>query len=250
MKNLCTLTISQMRSLLRSRKVSWRELVQAHLDRIAAVNRVVNAVVELRVEAALAEAAAVDANPKGRDALPLDGIPVNIKDHFDVEGYASHRRREDDGATRIAPRRGRAAARCGSDHHRKCNQPDFQIRWNTVSDLYGATRNPRDLSLTSGGSSGGDAAAVAAGMVPLGLGADYDGSIRVPASFCGIYGSRPSAGRIPAVAALKPFDGPPTLDLMYSTGPFARSVENLQPAYRVLAGPDPRDPATVPVPLD
>ena len=149
MKNLCTLTISQMRSLLRSRKVSWRELVQAHLDRIAAVNRVVNAVVELRAEAALAEAAAVDANPKGRDALPLDGIPVNIKDHFDVEGYASHRRREDDGATRIAPRRGRAAARCGSDHHRKCNQPDFQIRWNTVSDLYGATRNPRDLSLTS-----------------------------------------------------------------------------------------------------
>ena len=86
MNNLCTLTISQMRSLLRSRKISRRELVQAHLDRIAAVNRVVNAVVELRAEAALAEASAIDANPKGRDALPLDGIAVSIKDHFDVEG--------------------------------------------------------------------------------------------------------------------------------------------------------------------
>jgi amidase len=251
MNNLCTLTISQMRSLLRSRKISRRELVQAHLDRIAAVNRVVNAVVELRAEAALAEASAIDANPKGRDALPLDGIAVSIKDHFDVEGML-HTEGVKTMAQRRSPHDEVAVKRlrdAGAIIIGKCNQPDFQIRWNTVSDLYGATRNPRDLSLTSGGSSGGDAAAVAAGMVPLGLGADYGGSIRVPASFCGIYGLRPSAGRIPAVTALEPFDGPPTLDLMCSTGPFARSVEDLQTAYRVLAGPDPRDPATVPVPL-
>ena len=251
MNDLCTLTISQMRSLLHSRKISRRELVQTHLDRIAAVNPIVNAVVELRAEAALAEAAAIDANPKGRDVLPLDGIPVSIKDHFDVEGML-HTEGVKTMAQRRSPHDEVAVKRlrdAGAIIIGKCNQPDFQIRWNTVSDLYGATRNPRDLSLTSGGSSGGDAAAVAAGMVPLGLGADYGGSIRVPASFCGIYGLRPSAGRIPAVAALEPFDGPPTLDLMCSTGPFARSVEDLQTTYRILAGPDPRDPATVPVSL-
>jgi amidase len=249
MTELCALTISQMRSLLHSRKISRRELVQAHLDRIVAVNRVVNAFVELRAEAALVEAEAIDANPNRQAALPLDGIPVSIKDHFDVEGMLhtegvktmAHRRSPHD---EVAVKRLRDA---GAIILGKCNQPDFQIRWNTVSDLYGATRNPHNLSLTSGGSSGGDAAAVAAGMVPFGLGADYGGSIRVPASFCGIYGLRPSAGRIPAVAALEPFDGPPTLDLMCSIGPFARSVEDLQTTYRVLAGPDLGDPATVPV---
>jgi amidase len=164
MNNLCTLTISQMRSLLRSRKISRRELVQAHLDRIAAVNRVVNAVVELRAEAALAEASAIDANPKGRDALPLDGIAVSIKDHFDVEGML-HTEGVKTMAQRRSPHDEVAVKRlrdAGAIIIGKCNQPDFQIRWNTVSDLYGATRNPRDLSLTSGGSSGGDAAAVAA----------------------------------------------------------------------------------------
>jgi amidase len=252
MSELCALTISQIHSLLRARKLSRRELVQAHLDRVGAVNPQVNAIVELRAEAALAEAAALDADPKGRDDRPLDGIPVSIKDHFDVESMLhtegvktmQQRRSPHD---EIAVKRLRDA---GAIIIGKCNQPDFQIRWNTVSDLYGATRNPRDLSLTSGGSSGGDAAAVAAGMAPLGLGADYGGSIRVPASFCGIYGLRPSAGRIPAVAETEPFDGPPTLDLMCSTGPFARSIEDLETTYRVLAGPDPRDPATVPVPLD
>ncbi len=251
MNDLCTLTVSQMRSLLHARKISRRELVQAHLDRISTVNPVVNAVVELRAEVALAEATAVDANPEDRDALPLDGIPVSIKDHFDVEGMlhtegVKTMARRQSPLDEVAVKRLRDA---GAIIIGKCNQPDFQIRWNTISDLYGATRNPRDLSLTSGGSSGGDAAVVAAGMAPLGLGADYGGSIRVPAGFCGVYGLRPSAGRIPAVAALEPFDGPPTLDFMCSTGPFARSVEDLQTAYQVLAGPDPRDPATVPVPL-
>jgi amidase len=251
MSDLCTLTISQMRSLLHARKISRRELVQAHLDRIGVVNPVVNAVVELRAEAALAEAASIDANSKDREAPPLDGIPVSIKDHFDVEGML-----HTEGVKTMAQRRSpldevavKRLRDAGAIIIGKCNQPDFQIRWNTISELYGATRNPRDLSLTPGGSSGGDAAAVAAGMVPLGLGADYGGSIRVPASFCGIYGLRPSAGRIPAVASLEPFDGPPTLDFMCSTSPFARSVEDLQTAYRVLAGPDPRDPATVPVPV-
>ncbi len=129
----------------------------------------------------------------------------------------------------------------------KCNQPDFQIRWNTVNDLYGATRNPRDTSLTAGGSSGGDAAAVASGMAALGLGADYGGSIRVPASFCGVFGLRPSAGRVPQVQALDPEQGGMTLDLMNSPGPFARTLDDLWAAFVALAGPDPRDPSSLPV---
>jgi amidase len=252
MSDLHTLTISDMRALVRSRKISRRDLVRAHLDRAATVNGAVNAFVELRAEAALAEAAAADANPDTREALLLDGIPISIKDHFDVEGML-----HTEGVKTMAQRRSphdevavKRLRQAGAIVIGKCNQPDFQIRWNTISDLYGATRNPRNLSATAGGSSGGDAAAVAAGMVPLGLGADYGGSIRVPASFCGIYGLRPSAGRIPAVPALAPFDGPPTLDLMCSTGLFTRSVEDLRTAYKVLAGPDPRDPATVPVALD
>lgn len=251
MTDLNGLSLAQMRALLSSRQISRRELVKAHLDRVAALNGAVNAFVELRAEAALAEADAADRDAEKRAQLPLDGIPISIKDHFDVEGM-----RHTEGVRTMAERRSprdeeavRRLRRAGAIIVGKCNQPDFQIRWNTVSDLYGATRNPRDLSLTAGGSSGGDAAAVAAGMVALGLGADYGGSIRVPASFCGVYGLRPSAGRVPAVAALEPFDGPPTLDLFCSIGPFARSVDDLHTAFNVLAGPDPRDPATVPVAL-
>ena len=125
----------------------------------------------------------------------------------------------------------------------KANQPDFQIRWNTVNALYPPTRNPRDPSLSAGGSSGGDAAAVAAGMAALGLGADYGGSIRVPACFCGVYGVRPSAGRVPHVQTLDAAAGGMTHDLMNSPGPLARSLDDLWTALGVLAGADARDPS-------
>lgn len=248
---LCRLTAAEMVARLRAREITRRELVTAHIDRIARVNGAVNAIVELRAEAALAEAVAADREDVTRVRLPLDGVPVSIKDHFDVarmkrtEGVRAH-------AERVSPGDAVAIARlkaAGAIVVGKANQPDYQIRWNTVNGLYGATRNPRDLSRTAGGSSGGDAAAVAGGMAALGLGADYGGSIRVPASFCGIWGLRPSAGRVPGVSTLPPFDGPPTLDHMNSIGPLARSLDDLWTAFAVLAGPDPRDPATVAMPL-
>lgn len=249
--DLCSLTACSMLELVRRRDVSRRELVQAHLDSVARTNGRVRAIVELRAEEALVEADAGDRAHAGRDGLALDGIPMVVKDHFDVAGMkhtegvpARSEFRSPSDEVVIGRLRDAGAIIIG-----KCNQPDYQIRWNTVSHLYGATHNPRDLAKSAGGSTGGDAAAVAAGMAPIGLGVDYGGSIRVPASFCGIYGLRPSAGRIPAAPTLPPFDGPPTVDLMASIGPLARSVDDLWRAYAVLAGADAGDPSSLPLPL-
>ncbi len=245
------MTASQLRHLVRTKAASRREIVQAHLDRAAARNAAVNAIVEQRAEKALAEADAADRDSGDRSGLPLDGIPVSIKDTFDVTGMR-HTEGIRSMAERVSPADAVAVARlraAGAIVIGKCNQPDFQMRWNTVSDLYGPTRNPRDLSRSVGGSSGGDAAAVATGMAPLGLGADYGGSIRLPAAWCGIYGLRPTPGTIPSVAALPPLDAPPTIDVMASIGPLARSVEDLWTALQVMAGSDPRDPTCCDRPL-
>ena len=155
---------------IRAREVSRRQVLEAHLDRIDAVNGLVNAVVE-RVDrdTALAAAEAADRDHEARAALPLDGVPVSIKDHFDVEGML-HTEGVRSFADRRSPGNSATVQRlldAGAFIVGKCNQPDFQIRWNTVNDLYGATRNPRDTSLTAGGSSGGDAAAVASPGWPL-----------------------------------------------------------------------------------
>ena len=249
---LCALDAASLVRLVSRREVSREQVMRAHLARIGRLDAAVHAFVELRPEEALAQARAADAAHLARAGLPLDGVPVSIKDHFDVAGW---RRTEGvaEFAQRVSPADAEAVRRlraAGAIVVGKANQPDFQIRWNTVSSLHGATRNPRDPARTAGGSSGGDAAAVAAGFAPLGLGADYGGSIRVPASFCGVWGLRPSAGRVPGVASLPPLDGPPTLDLMTSIGPFARTLADLESAYRALAGVHPGDPATVPVVRD
>ena len=248
---LCSMTATEMVHLVGKGEITRRELVEAHLERIAEHNGAINAIVETRSEAALAEATAADRDAANRAGLALDGVPICIKDHFDVAGM-KHTEGVRAMAQRVSTADELVVARlraAGAIIVGKCNQPDFQIRWNTVNDLYGATRNPRDLKRSAGGSSGGDAAAVASGMAALGLGADYGGSIRVPAAFCGIYGLRPSAGRVPGVATLPPFDGAPTLDLMLSIGPFARSANDLWRAFEVLSGADPRDPATIDMPL-
>jgi amidase len=235
---------------IRSREVSRREVLEAHLERIEAVNGAVNAIVDLRDrEESLGEADAADRDHERRAGLPLDGVPVSIKDHFDViglrhtEGVRAWAERRSPGNSAVVQR----LLDAGATVIGKANQPDFTIRWNTVNALYGATRNPRDLRRSAGGSSGGDAAAVAAGMAVLGLGTDYGGSIRVPATFCGVFGLRPSAGRVPQVQVLDPDETPPTADLMWSNGPLARSLDDLWTAFRVLSGPDPRDPTSLPL---
>src|SRR5438067_2988597 len=241
---------TELVAAVRARAVSRREVLESHLDRIDAIDDAIGAFVERRDrDEALAEADDADRRHAERSALPLDGVPFSAKDHFDVEGM-----RHTEGVAALAERRSpgdaavvRRLRDAGAFVVGKCNQPDFQIRWNTVNGLYPPTRNPRDLTRTAGGSSGGDAAAVASGMAALGLGADYGGSIRVPASFCGIYGVRPSAGRVPHVQALDPSAGGMTLDLMNSPGPLARSLDDLWTALGVLAGADARDPVSIPV---
>lgn len=249
--DLYTKTALALRGLVQRREVSREEVVKAHLARIDAVNPGLNAIVESRAEQALHEARQADATHDSRVGLPLDGVPFSIKDHYDVAGMkhteglpaqADLRSPADE----VVIQRLKAA---GAIIVGKANQPDLQIRWNTISHLYGPTRNPRHPDKTPGGSSGGDAAAVAAGMAAIGMGLDYGGSIRVPAAFCEIYGLRPSAGRVPKIGTLPPFDGPPSVDWMSCVGPLARSVEDLSCVFSVLAGQHWGDPASVPVPL-
>jgi amidase len=249
MTELFRLSAHELVARVRAREVTRREVLEAHIARLEATNHDVNAIVEVREES-LADADAADRDHDRRAHLPLDGVPVSIKDHFDVEGML-HTEGVRAFGERRSPGNSVAVERllaAGALIVGKANQPDFQIRWNTVNDLFGATRNPRDLSLTAGGSSGGDAAAVAAGMAAIGLGADYGGSIRVPASFCGLYGLRPSAGRVPKVQTIARETEPPTGDLMNSPGPLARTLADAWSAFRALAGAHPLDPTSVPVP--
>ena len=232
---------------MRAGELSRREVVEAHAARIEEVNGAVNALVDLRLDEALAEASAADA--AGGAGGPLDGVPVSIKENFDVAGMPTTAGIPS--RAELAPERDELSVRrlreAGAIVLGKGNMPDLAIRWNTISSLHGVTRNPRDPGLTVGGSSGGEAAAVAAGMVPLGLGSDYGGSIRVPATWCGVLGFRPTTGMVAKAPELVPLDFPPSYDLMASTGPLARSVEDLELAFHVLRGPSTHDPASVPV---
>ena len=250
MSELCHLTAAELTAAVRDRRASRREVLEAHLDRIEDADGAIGAFVERRDRAeALGEADAADRAHDARETLPLDGVPVSVKDHFDVEGMrhteavAPFAERRSPGTSLVVQR----LLAAGAIVVGKANQPDFQIRWNTVNAVYPPTRNPRDPGLSAGGSSGGDAAAVASGMAALGLGADYGGSIRVPASFCRVFGVRPSAGRVPHVQALDAAAGGMTLDLMNSPGPFARSLDDAWTALEVLAGAHPRDPVSLPV---
>ena len=251
MTELHELGASDLVSRIRSREVSRREVVEAHARRIEAVNAAVNAFVVLRLEAALAEADEADARHDERAGLPLDGVPLSIKETFDVEGMET--------TLGLPARKGLVAERdeaavarlraAGGIVLGKANAPDLAIRWNTISSLFGATLNPRDPTRSAGGSTGGDAAAIAAGMTPLGLGADYGGSVRVPATFCEIVGLRPTTGVTPRAPVVPPQDGDPSMDLMQSVGPLARSVDDLELALDVLRGPTAGDPAAIPAEL-
>jgi amidase len=217
--------------------------VEACVERIEERNSELNALVDLRLDEALAEAGA------GGTGGPLDGVPISVKHNFDVEGmpttYGIRSR-----AGLIAERDELAVRRlrdAGAIVLGKANMPDLAMRWNTLSSLHGPTRNPRDPERSAGGSSGGDAAAVAAGMARLGLGSDYGGSIRVPATWCGVLGFRPTSGLVPRATVLPPHDFPPSYDLMASPSLVARSADDLELAFDVLRGASVGDPASVPV---
>jgi amidase len=239
MPELHYLSATELAALLRRRELGAAELMEAHLRRVEEVNGPVNAIVTLVAERAMDQARAADDDlARGRWRGPLHGLPVAHKDLVDTAGirttygspiFAGHVPAEDD----LIVRRMRAA---GAITVGKTNTPEFGTGSHTVNEVFGATRNPYDLTRSAGGSSGGAAAALACGMVPLADGSDMGGSLRNPASFCGVVGLRPSLGRVPEW---------PLYNQWESTsvgGPMARNVGDLALLLSVLAGPDPRAP--------
>ena len=246
----------ELAAAIRAGEATSRAVLDAHLERIAAVNPSVNAVTEVLAQRAAADADAADsALRRGADVGPLHGVPVSIKINVDVAGSPTS-----DGMPAFAdalpsgdaPLVARLRA-AGAIPFARTNMPDLGLRWHTESALHGATRNPWDGARTPGGSSGGEAAAIATGMSPLGIGNDVGGSVRWPAQCCGVSSMRPTAGRVPHVSTTLPVEMPMSFQLFLTDGPMARRVEDLRLALSVIGGAATDDPWSVtpaPTPLD
>jgi amidase len=228
---------------IRRRRIGARELTELVLARIEALNQSLNAVIELRAEAALAEAAVADrAVCGGLEPGPLHGVPITVKEAFDVAGMHTtwgNPAAADQVAAReteVVRRLRRAGAIVVGKTNVAFMLSDFG---QTANALHGTTNNPWDPRRTPGGSSGGSAAAVAAPMTFLDYGSDLVGSIRIPASFCGVYGHRPSMNVVPPAGFQPPGPPAPDSDMLYlsALGPFARSAADLRLALRATAGP-------------
>jgi amidase len=237
---------------IRSKQASSQEVIEAHLRRIEAVNPSINAITAVLDEEAIEEAKAADrAIAGGGDLAPFHGVPFTVKASIDVTGTATsmglrilaeaYPNRDAPGVERL-----RAA---GAIPIGRTNCPGLTVRWHTDSELWGPTINPWDRSRTPGASSGGEAAALATGMSPLGLGSDGLGSLRWPAQCCGVSALKPTLGRIPHATTIEPADGAIGLQLTSVEGPIARRIADLGAALRVMAGPSWRDPWSVPAPL-
>ena len=240
--DLCFRPATELASMLRAGEISARELLEAHLDRITAVDPSINAIVTLDAEGARAAADAADAalaagNPVG----PLHGLPVAHKDTHATGGMRTtwgsplH-------ADTVPLRDELVVARyaaAGAVRVGKTNVPEFAAGSHTFNPLFGATHNPYRHGLSAGGSSGGAAAALAAGMVPLAEGSDMGGSLRNPAAFCNVVGLRPTPGRVPTWPAALGWSQ------LSVQGPMGRTVADVAMQLSVLAGPDPRVPISL-----
>ena len=229
-----------MAAQIASGELSARELLMSCLAKVDATDAKINAFTERTLTRAMAEADSVDARrAKGQPLGPLAGVPYAVKNLFDIEGVVtlagskvnrSHAAASDD-AFLISQMKAAGAVLVGA-----LNMDEYAYGFTTENTHYGATRNPHDLGRIAGGSSGGSGAAVAAGQVTITLGSDTNGSIRVPASLCGVWGLKPTFGRLSRRG---------TYPFVYSIdhlGPMASSLQGLALAYDVLQSPDPLDP--------
>ncbi len=250
--DLWRLGASDLARLIRSREVTSRQVVEAHLARIAAVNPALNAITVTLGETALAAAEAADRElAAGGEVGPLHGVPVTVKENIDLTGSATTQgivAMADAVPPMDAPHIAQIKA-AGAIPIGRTNLPDFGLRWHSDNALRGATKNPWDATRTPGGSSGGEAAALATGMTPLGMGNDYGGSLRWPSQCCGTAALKPTFGRISQASALAPEEATITLQLFAVQGPMARHVRDLRLAFENMSGPDARDPWWVPAPL-
>jgi len=250
---LWRMSATELADLIRSTQASSQEVIQAHLRRIEEINPSMNAVVIVMGEQALLAAKAADRVVAGGvDLPPLHGVPFTVKQNIDVAGTPTTqglKALSNAYPIRDAPVVERLKA-AGAIPIGRTNMPSGALRWHCESELWGTTLNPWDKSRTAGASSAGEAAAIATGMSPLGLGSDGLGSLRHPAQCCGVNALKPTLGRIPQASSIEPGDVAPIgIQLTSVTGPLARRVADLRAAFDVIAGPTWRDPWTVPAPL-
>ncbi|WP_410677286.1 amidase family protein [Amycolatopsis sp. cmx-4-68] len=248
--DLTELTAVDLARLIASREVSSTEVVQAFLDRIDLVNPHLNAFPVIMAEEALRQAAATDAaSARGEVAGPLHGVPFTVKLNIDVAGTATTWGVPVLGSN-IAAADAPAVERlrsAGGIPLARSNMPDLALRHDTDSSMHGRTINPTRPDRTPGGSSGGEGAALAARLTPLGLGNDLGGSLRSPAHCCGVMSLRPTPGVVPDAAVTLPDVPNLAAQILNVQGPMARRVADLELAMNVIAGPHPRDPWSVPL---
>jgi len=239
-----------MAEQIRQKKLSPVELVKAHLARIEELNPKLNAFVQVDAEGARRQArTAEEAVVRAEELGPLHGVPISIKSSIEINGMrceAGTKLRAGFVAAQDAPLVSRLR-QAGAIILGTTNTPELLMAWETDNLLYGRTNNPWDLSRTPGGSSGGEAAAIASGCSAGGVGSDGGGSIRVPAHFSGICGLKPTPGRIPATGHFPTSVGP--FALLGVVGPMARTVADLKVLFEVMQGPDDGDPSAAPVPV-
>ena len=245
-------TATDLARMIASREVSSLDVVEAHLARIDVVNPQVNAIVRVLADEARAGAVLADqAVAKGTPLGPLHGVPFTVKENIDVAGLPTTWAVKPF-VKAVVPMDAPVVERmrtAGAIPIARTNLPDMGLRMVTESSLYGITRNPWNLERTAAGSSGGEAVAIATGMSPIGLGNDLGGSLRNPASACGIVSIRPSAGRVPHAGFVPAEDQLFTAQLMLVQGPMARTVADVRLALEVLMGAHPRDPWSISAPL-
>jgi amidase len=236
--------------LIRDGEISSAELIHAHLAHIEEINPSLNAVVEVLRESALRAAAEVDRRrAAGEPMKPFAGVPFSIKDSIEVAGTVCsagtlgfrNRERSPEDATLVA--RLRAA---GAIPLARTNLPDLLFAFESDNLIFGRTNNPYDLTRSSGGSSGGEAALIAACGSPFGLGSDAAGSVRLPAHYCGIASLKPTSGRLSRAGHVPGPGG--WIEMLWQIGPMARHVEDLIAIMPLLLGADPRDRTVVPMP--
>ncbi len=249
MTKLNHLSATAMAEKTRHREISCAELVEVHLEDIERLNPKLNAFIKVDAEGARQALFAEGQLESDQVAGPLHGVPVSIKSSIEVAGMpfeAGTKLREGMIGKKDAPlvQRLRDA---GAIILGVTNTPELLMAWETDNLLHGRTNNPWSLVHTAGGSSGGEAAAIAAGLSAGGVGSDGGGSIRIPAHFCGICGLKPTPGRIPATGHFPQSVGP--FALLGVVGPMARTVADLKLLFEVMQGPDDGDPSAAPIPV-
>jgi amidase len=241
---------SELTRLVRRKQLSPVEIMDAYLHHVEQIDPLINAFASVEADRAMAAARQAEKDLMSQQTFqPLLGVPITIKSCIDVKGFrceAGSSMRSGYVAAEDAPVVARLKA-AGAIVIGNTSTPEALVSYHTENLLQGRTNNPYDLLRSAGGSSGGEAAAIACGLSAGGIGSDGGGSIRVPASFCGICGLKPTPGRIPATGHYPPCGGP--FSLIGVVGPMARTIQDLRLLLEVTSGYDPGDPVSSPVPL-